>query len=387
MTTLVTHSIDTDRETAQKRLNQVMERLQKLQKEQRSSQADLERYLVKKTDQAIGALVEYLTSPEVVECFCKWNSDELPDVKDSWASTETAIHKLVQNRLEKVIEEWEEKERQFSEARRSVVTFFLEKYNYLEQELHNLEVNAANIGSLGHKTAIRNFFRNVRHSLPGLQGYYMSLFFNPVVAVASLLCLPGMLLSIPVGGIMYLKEAYMDYQTLCKYNKNRSDFVRSVSQKYIQEAATYKALKPLVENQLARAMTCLSELELKIPMLIEADIKLCQKLQESSQTKTENYFRRKVLYQSRKDKYEWLRGELGLFGAIEIRSMHIAWDDLCWDVSDDVDLKHPMEPGVYQGRICKGRYSSSRQVTLKAYKELLTSVNVTEFFTDEGKIR
>lgn len=104
---------------------------------------------------------------------------------------------------------------------------------------------------------------------------------------------------------------------------------------------------------------------------------------EESQSKKDT----EAIYKPRKEKCERLRGDLGLFGSLEIRSMHITWDDLHWDVSEDVYLKHSMDPGIYQGRIRKGRYASSRQVTFKVYKELLTSSNVTECLGDEATMR
>lgn len=58
-----------------------------------------------------------------------------------------------------------------------------------------------------------------------------------------------------------------------------------------------------------------------------------------------------VTYKPKKQECEWLRGSFALVGAFEIRSVDIAWDDLNWDVSEDVSLQKMLPPGIYSGRI------------------------------------
>ena len=94
-------------------------------------------------------------------------------------------------------------------------------------------------------------------------------------------------------------------------------------------------------------------------MLVEADVRLCQQLIEEAQSKRDS----EAHYKPCRDKCKRLRGELALFGSMEIRFMRLSWDDLSWDVSEDVYLKRPIEPGLYHGHISKGRCSSSGQVT------------------------
>ena len=118
-------------------------------------------------------------------------------------------------------------------------------------------------------------------------------------------------------------------------------------------------------------------------MLVEADVKLCQQLIEEAQSKKDSEAR----YKPCREKCKRLRGELALFGSTEIRCMRLSWDDLSWDVSEDVYLKQTMEPGLYQGHISKGRYSSRGQVTFKVYRELLTRSNIIDCLADEAILR
>lgn len=84
-------------------------------------------------------------------------------------------------------------------------------------------------------------------------------------------------------------------------------------------------------------------------MLIEADEQLCQQLMSENQSKKDI----EEKYKPKKLKYEELRGKLAMFGALEIRSMQIGWNDLVWDVSEEVGFQSVLLPGIYKGRIAK----------------------------------
>ena len=293
--------------------------------------------------------------------FCKWNSDELPAVEKSWEVTEAALVKLPQGRLQILIEEWEEEQQSFAEARKSLIKEFLEKYNYLERELRNVEVNITQIEvHVEEKTAsesvedrVFNTFYN--SSLPFEIKLFHGIvlpFMLPAVLVGVALAVPATLLLLPIVGVQSIANTFKDAKKKSTHNKDRAEYVRIMSQKFLARAATYEALKLLVEGQLELAVNTLNDLQARIPMLVEADVKLCQQLIEDAQSKKDT----EACYKPCRDKCKRLRGELALFGSLEIRSMRLAWDDLSWNVSEDVYLKRLMEPGLYQGRISKGRY-------------------------------
>ena len=391
MSTLISH-ISTDHVAARDRLNAVIERLGKLQAEQESSKKEMTRCLKGRIRQAMSTLIDHLKTPQVVEMFCKWNSDELPAVEKSWEVTEAALVKLLQGRLQILIEEWEEDQQRFAEARKSAIKEFLEKYNYLERELRNVEVNITQIEvHVEEKTASesvedRVFNTLYNSSLPfEINPFYGIVlpFMLPAVLVGVALAVPVTLLLLPIVGVQSIASTFKDAKKKSTYDKDRAEYVRIMSQKFLARAATYEALKPLVEGQLELAVNTLNDLQARIPMLVEADVKLCQQLLKEAQSKKDTETR----YKPCRDKCKRLRGELALFGSLEIRSMRLAWDDLSWFVSEDVYLKRPMEPGLYQGRISKGRYSSSGQVTFKVYRELLTSSNITECLAEEANLR
>ena len=391
MSTLIIN-ISADHVAARDRLNAVVERLGKLQAEQESSKEEMKQYLNKRTRQAISALIDHLQTPQVVEMFCKWNSDELPAVEKSWEVTEAALVKLLQGRLQILIEEWEEDQQMFAEARKSAIKEFLEKYNYLERELRKVEVSITqtriHVEEETESKSVEDHVFNTFYdsSLPfGIKLIYgiMLPFMLPALLVGVALAVPATLLLLPIVGVQSIASAFKDAKKKSTYNKDRAKYVRIMSQKFLARAATYEALKPLVEGQLELAVNTLNDLQARIPMLVEADVKLCQQLIEDAESKKDT----EACYKPCRDKCKRLRGELALFGSLEIRSMRLAWDDLSWNVSEDVFLKRSMEPGLYQGRISKGRYSSSGQATFKVYRELLTSSNIIECLADEANLR
>ena len=391
MSTLISN-ISTDHVAATARLNAVIERLRKLQAEQESSKEAMKQYLGSRTREAIETLIDHLQTPQVKKRFCKWNSDELPAVEKSWEVTKAALVKLLQGRLQMLIEEWEEKQQRFAKARKSVIKKFLEKYNYLERELRNVEVNVSQIQvHVEEETASESVedqvFNSIYNfSLPFESKLYLGIaipFMVPGLLVGAAFAVPVTLLLLPIVGVKSIADNIKEAKKKSAYNNDRAEYVRIMAQKFLAKAATFEALKPLVEAQLELAVNTLNDLQARIPMLVEADVKLCQQLIEEAQSKKDS----EAHYKPCRDKCKRLRGDLALFGSTEIRCMRLSWDDLSWDVSEDVYLKQTMEPGLYQGHISKGRYSSRGQVTFKVYRELLTRSNIIDCLADEAILR
>ena len=90
------------------------------------------------------------------------------------------------------------------------------------------------------------------------------------------------LLVLPVAGAKSIADNIKDAKKKSAYNKNRSEYLRIMSQKILAKAAAFEALKPLVEAQLELAVNTLNDLQARIPMLVEADVRLCQQLIEEA---------------------------------------------------------------------------------------------------------
>lgn len=359
---------NTDRKAAKQKLEYVVKRLRKLQVEQESLMEDLRKQFETKLEGAINELISHLKHPEVVNMFCTWNEDDLPGGEETWQVTENGLERLIRNRLEDVIKEWEEEKEKFSETRSSMVSDFLRKYSYLEEELRGLEIEVIQDPVEGEEGgSIGN-----RSWTPG--DIFATAVLTPLVAVSVVLAIPSMVVFTPFLGLMMITDKANETLIKWKYIKNRAEYAKNLSLGYLKYFSTREALLPFVKDQLDQALLCLRDMERRIPMLLEADVQLCQRLMKEEQSKQDV----ETQYKPKKEKCECLRGQLGLFGVLEIQSMQISWCDLQWNVSEDNFVQQNILPvGTYQGRISSGRYPS-RPVNLRVYQDLLTKNNITE---------
>lgn len=359
---------NTDRKAAKQKLEYVVKRLRKLQVEQESLMEDLRKQFETKLEGAINELISHLKHPEVVNMFCTWNEDDLPGGEETWQVTENGLERLIRNRLEDVIKEWEQEKEKFSETRSSMVSDFLRKYSYLEEELRGLEIEVIQDPVEGEEGgSIGN-----RSWTPG--DIFATAVLTPLVAVSVVLAIPSMVVFTPFLGLMMITDKANETLIKWKYIKNRAEYAKNLSLGYLKYFSTREALLPFVKDQLDQALLCLRDMERRIPMLLEADVQLCQRLMKEEQSKQDV----ETQYKPKKEKCECLRGQLGLFGVLEIQSMQISWCDLQWNVSEDNFVQQNILPvGTYQGRISSGRYPS-RPVNLRVYQDLLTKNNITE---------
>ena len=368
MMTSFLENANTDRKAAKQKLEYVVKRLRKLQVEQESLMEDLRKQFETKLEGAINELISHLKHPEVVNMFCTWNEDDLPGGEETWQVTENGLERLIRNRLEDVIKEWEEEKEKFSETRSSMVSDFLRKYSYLEEELRGLEIEVIQDPVEGEEGgSIGN-----RSWTPG--DIFATAVLTPLVAVSVVLAIPPIVVFSPFLGLMVITDKANETLIRWKYIKNRAEYAKNLSLGYLKYFSTREALLPFVKDQLDQALLCLRDMERRIPMILEADVQLCQRLMKEEQSKQDV----ETQYKPKKEKCECLRGQLGLFGVLEIQSMQISWCDLQWNVSEDNFVQQNILPvGTYQGRISSGRYPS-RPVNLRVYQDLLTKNNITE---------
>ena len=371
----------------QERFNSVSERLAKLRNEQESVMRELRNHLKVSVENVIGELVSYLKLPNVVDKFSKWKEDELPE-DEGRENIEAGITKLVQTRLQGVIQEWEDEQQKFAEARRSVVSFFVHKYRYLEKELRGLEVRFCHGPPLMPVQTITETVDSGMVAVTSAAPTTMLLEARALRLTGAVLSLSDVLWNwttllpfLPYWSVKAIIDWAQDKHWKSKYLKNRPEYAKTVSLEYLERVSTQEALQPIVHDQVKQVLLCLQDIERRIPMLIEADEQLCQQLMSENQSKKDI----EEKYKPKKLEYEQLRGKLAMFGALEIRRMQIGWNDLVWDVSEEVGFQS-VPPGIYSGRIAK-KGDPSRPVNLKVYKELISISNATECLTSEKVIR
>ena len=353
-----------DRKNMIDRMMFITDRLQSIERQQGTVSKELQSYLEKKTDDAVTTLSRYLKSAEVMQQFSSWTLDDVPNTEESWKLTKNYIQKALMNRLRETIEEWEEKNHVFSDARASLILYFQERFSYVVGQLRTLEesVQAGDAASsAGGPLASDGVAEKV--IIAGT---------SPIWVPVGLVVL---LVSVPVVGAIAVKEKLKNWKKRRHYNKGKCVFMAKASKKHLNEAAEEQHLKSFVMEQLKKAQVCLEQVLDRIPQLIEADKMLCQQLRDENRSKKEV----EDFYKPLQEMSVLIRDEMALFGIKEVRKMDISCDDLEW--KDDALLRGGAFTAVYRGKLKIRGVDEPVDVAVKVWDDEL-EVTVSNFLSE-----
>ena len=360
-----------DRKNMIDRMMFITDRLQSIERQQGTVSKELQSYLEKKTDDAVTTLSRYLKTAEVMQQFSSWTLDDAPKTEESWELTKSYIQKALMNRLQETIEEWEEKNHVFSDARASLIQYFQERFSYVVGQLRTLEESvlagdAAN--SAGGPLASDDF----------------SVAEKVIIGVTSPIWVPVglvvLVVSVPVVGAIAVKEKLENWNKTRQYNKDKCAFMAKASREYLKETAEEQHLKSFVMEQLKEAQVCLKQVLDRIPQLIEADKMLCQQLRDENRSKKEV----EDFYKPLQEMSVLIRDEMALFGIKEVRKMDISCDDLEW--KDDALLGGGAFAAVYRGKFKIRGDDKSVDVAVKVWNDEL-EVTVSNFLSEAEILR
>ncbi|XP_066024050.1 uncharacterized protein [Pocillopora verrucosa] len=360
-----------DRENMIDRMMFITDRLQGIERQQGTVSKELQSYLEKKTDHAVTTLSRYLKSPEVMQQFSSWTLDDVPKAEESWELTQNYIQKALMRRLRETIEEWEEKNQVFSDARASLIQYFQERFSYVEGQLRTLEESVLAgdaVSSAGGPLALDDF----------------SVAEKVIIGVTSPIWVPVglvvLVVSVPVIGAMAVKEKLENWNKTRQYNKDKCAFMAKASREYLKETAEGQHLKSFVMEQLKEAQVCLKQVLDRIPQLIEADKMLCRQLRDDNRSKKEV----EDFYKPLQEMSVLIRDEMALFGIKEVRKMDISCDDLEW--KDDALLGGGAFAAVYRGKLKIRGDDKPVDVAVKVWNDEL-EVTVGDFLSETELLR
>ena len=121
-----------DRQKIRDKMLRVLHRLLVIETQQSEVMAGLKNYLKGRVDDALQKLSDYLSSDQVKGRFTSWTLDEVPNVERSWEATDNQIMKALSRRLREIIEQWEEDNQVFANARESLLEHFQQRYQFVE---------------------------------------------------------------------------------------------------------------------------------------------------------------------------------------------------------------------------------------------------------------
>ena len=361
-----------DRKDVIDRMMFITNRLQSIERQQGTVSKELQSYLENKTDHAVRELSRYLKSPEVIQQFSSWTLDDVPNTEQSWELTQNYIQKALMRRLRETIEEWEEKNQVFSDARASLIQYFQERFSYVEGQLRTLEESvlagdAAN--SAGGPLASDDF----------------SVAEKVIIGVTSPIWVPVglvvLVVSVPVVGAIAVKEKMENWNKTRQYNQDKCAFMAKASLEFLDEAAEEELLELFVMEQLKEAQVFLKQVLDRIPQLIEEDKMLCQQLRDETRSKKEV----EDLYKPLHERSVQIRDEMALFGIKEVRTMDISCDDLEWQ--DHAPLGRGAFATVYRGKLKIQGEDKPVDVAVKVWSEELNESTASGFLSEAETLR
>jgi len=352
-------------------MTHILVRLALIEKQQNEVMEDLKKYLRKHEDDALLKLSKHLSSEEVRVRFTSWNLDEVPNVESSWRVTESQIMKVLSSRLREFIQQWEEDNQVFTNARESLVQHFQQRYNFVEEQLRNLQ----------DAVTADNVIRIIVSTDSG-----MSLGEKIVIGVTSPIWFPlglvALVIGAPIFGALAIKEKLEDKGKIKKYEENRCAFMAKKSAACLDVVKNDEmVLRSFVRNQLEDARLCLRQIKARIPELIQADKMLCEQLIDETRSIKEI----QKLYQPIMDEGSRLRGHLAVFGILEVRASDISSEELDWKQNASSRLGCGAFGNVYQGTM--RRHGFVQPVALKVCSEVLHAKNACEILAEVELLR
>ncbi|PFX22049.1 Mitogen-activated protein kinase kinase kinase 7 [Stylophora pistillata] len=298
----------------------ILLRLTRIDTKQNEVMEHLHNYLECRTSDAVDSLSVYLRSDEVRSHFTSWSLDDVPKAETSWEVTKCIITKVMQSRLQEIIEHWEEDNHVFACTRDSLVQHFRERYNFLEGELRNLQgavVSDDLVTEVDHPVDAGLTFTTAEKVAIGIT--------SPIWFPLSLVAL---VISAPVVGVMAIRSKLENRSNILKYEKDKCAFMKEASADYLNDLTNGDVLITFVKEQLKDATICLKQIEARIPELIEADKLLCKQLLKEKRPANEI----KEIYEPILDIASEIRGRLAVFGLEE---------GLSAGIRGDTKVKHP----------------------------------------------
>ncbi|XP_022796263.1 dual serine/threonine and tyrosine protein kinase-like [Stylophora pistillata] len=339
----------------------ILLRLMLIKQQQNEVMEDLRSHLKDRIDKAVQKLSDYLRSDGVKSCFTSWTLDEVPKAETSWEVTKNSITKVLERRLQNIIENWEEDNHVFANTRESLLEHFQKKYNFISGELRNLQ------------SAVTSDEVMLESDAPDEESFF-SLGEKVAIGVTSPLWVPlglvAFVIGAPVVGVMVIKSKLENKSKIKKYEKDKCTFMAGASADYLDEVIKESILKSFVKHQLNAAKLCLKQIEARIPELIQADIVACKQLKDETRSKKDII----ALYKPILDEAVEIRGRLAVFGLREVRAVDVSSKELDWK-EDDL-LGSGAFASVYRGKM-NTENGEERTVALKVCHEWLHPGNAS----------
>ena len=346
--------------------------LEAFEKKQMEAVAGLHQFQKTLEHGALQKLSAYLSSEEVKARFTSWTTDEVPGSEGNWDDTTKEIKNLLSKRLREFIQQWEEDNKVFANAYKSLVEHVQSLFNFFEGQLRNLEIAiTADVDSENLDELLED------QDIPLAAKIFIG-FTSPIWVPLGLVAL---VITAPVLGFAATKMKLQERKRVKHYEGDKCTFLRKVSKKYLEDSKEEKSLKLFVNEQMKEAKFFLEQIEARLPELIEEGKML--RNQYVAETRSQKDIADR--YQPIIDEGSHLRGRLAEYGFKEVRAADISTDNLNWKEDTSSRLGCGAFGVVYKGNM-KRNEDVYTVVALKMYNDVLDAKNNASLFMSEVQI-
>jgi len=364
-----------DHVKAEQKILSILHRLNKIKSQQGQVMEELQKHMTTQVDVAVKTLSEYLKSDDVRARFTSWTLDEVPKAENSWEVTRNSTLNALRSRLKDILDQWEEDNQMFANARKSLVQLFQRRFNFVEGELRNLQ-GAATADEL-----------NIPDNDPEDDDLMLTTGDKIIIGVASPIWVPlglvALVIGVPVVGVLAIKNKVEDKNRIKKYERHKCAFMAEMSAYYLDDVTNESKIRDFVVEQLEEAQLCLKQIEARIPELIEADELLYNQLRDERRSSKEI----QDLYQPSVDTASSIRGHLAVFGLKEIHALDISSEELDWKEDMSPRLWSGAFATVYQGKLKRHGVEETLTVALTVYNEVLDTINANQIMAKVERLR
>ncbi|XP_068729115.1 uncharacterized protein [Montipora capricornis] len=360
-----------------KMMRQIRDRLVGLDQWQTQVMQELERDFNTRVDCATTELSKYLSTEEVKKRFTSWTLDDAPEAESSWVATKNQISEVLSARFRGIIDQWEEDNQIFSEARNSLLKRFQEHYNFVEEQLRNFQIVVVTHNVGGTQT----IWQEISEYITMIHLFEISAACIAVGVISPLALIIGFPCATVACYAGYVIREWLSDEKIQTYEKDKCAFMAKQSAEYLDTVLKDNALRPFVEEQLREAKRCLQNIKARIPQLIKADKMFCEQLYKETRGKKEII----ELYGPLLDNATAFRGNLAVFGFEDVFGEDVNGKTLDWKE----DASHRLGSGsyavVYKGTMTKDQHS--HPVALKVCSEALNPRNACQIMAEVELLR
>ena len=316
-------------------------------------------------------LAEHFKSKETIKRFCEWSMDEAPVALATWRETKSEALKCISERIHQFVQQWEDDQHEFKKAQDSLIQYCTEKYDVMAEEIYKVEEQAFLDQSEEHVSLDEDVTQSNSQERTAPTWLRQGL---ASVVVSS----PGVFSKL----VITIKKMTQHKTKLESYNDDPCSYMSKRSRKCLEVVATEDHLLPFINTQLEDAVQFLKQVKEKIPQLREGDERLYQQLLEDKRSKTEI----KKVYEPLQIQINLLQRSLTVYQLNEVRKSDFTDEELKCDEKWASIIEHGRFSTLYRGALHRKGHPEI-EVTLKRYRDPLTTNNVWHFVDEERALR